>query len=318
MRRVIAALFSLTIMPPTTGTVFAQDFPHKPLRIVTAAAGGTGDFTTRVLAKGVADSMGWPVIVDNRPGGLAAIESVVRAPPDGYTLLVDSLAFLVGPLRPKIFYEMASDFSPVASLSSSPAVVVVHPSLGVRTVKELIALAKARPGDLNYGSTGIGGIAHLTGELFKAMAAVNIIHVPYKATALAMTEVISGQVQLMFVPTGPAAPHIQSGRLKAIAVTSSKPSLLLPGVPPVAATLPGFESTSLVGIFAPQKTPTPIVNRLNMEIVRALNRGDVRERYLSFGVEPAAGSTPEELTARIISETAKWTKVVADAGIKPQ
>ena len=295
----------------------SQDFPNKPLRIVTAAAGGTGDFTTRTLAKGLLDNMGWTVIVENRPGGLSAIENVVKAPPDGYTLLVDSLAFLVGPLRPKIFYDMAADFSPVASLTSSPTVLVVHPSLPVKSVKELIALAKARPGELNYGSTGIGGIAHLTGEMFKSMAGVDIVHIPYKSTAQAMTDVISGEEQLMFVPTGPATPHIKSGRLRALAVTGAKPSLLLPAVPPVAATLPGFESTSMVGIFAPLKTPVPIVNRLSQDIVRALNRDDVKERYLSFGVEPA-GSTPQEFTAKINYEMAKWTKVVANAGIKPQ
>ena len=316
MQCISAALFSITIVASTAGTVLAQDFPSKPVRIVTAAAGGTGDFTTRTLAKGIFDSVGWTVIVDNRPGGLSAIENVVKAPPDGYTLLVDSLAFLVGPLRPKIFYDLAVDFAPVASLSSSPTVLVVHPSLPVKSVKELIALAKARPGELNYGSTGIGGIAHLTGEMFKSMAGVNIIHIPYKSTAQAMTDVISGEDQLMFVPTGPATPHIKSGRLRGLAVTGTKPSLLLPGVPPLAATLPGFDSTSLVGIFAPQKTPGPIVNRLNQEIVRALYREDVKERYLSFGVEPA-GSTPQEFTAKIHSEMAKWTKVVANAGIKP-
>jgi tripartite-type tricarboxylate transporter receptor subunit TctC len=298
------------------GTGWAQDFPSKPVRIVTAAAGGTGDFTTRTLAKGISDSVGWTTVVDNRPGGLSAIESVVRAPPDGYTLLVDSLAFLVGPLRPKIFYDMAADFAPVAMLSSSPAVVVVHPSLGVKTIKELVALAKARPAELNYGSTGNGGIAHLTGELFKSMSGVNIVHIPYKSTAMAMTEVISGQVQLMFVPTGPAAPHIKSGRLRGLAVTCVKPSLLFPGVPTVAETLPGFESNSLVGIFAPQKTSAAVINRLNMEILRALRRDDVKERYLSFGVEPA-GSSPEELGTKINAEMAKWTKVVAEAGIKP-
>ena len=313
-RHSIAALLS-TAIALIAGTVSGQDFPGKPIRIVTAAAGGTGDFTTRTLAKGLTDSAGWAVIVDNRPGGLSAIETVVKAPPDGYTLLVDSLAFLVGPLRPKIYYDMAADFSPVALITNSPAVLAVHPSLAVKSVRELIALAKARPGDLNYGSTGIGGIAHLTGELFKSMAGVNIVHVPYKATAQAMTEVISGQVQLIFVPTGPAAPHIKSGRLRALAVTGARPSPLLPGVPTVAATLPGFEATSLVGIFAPAKTPAAILNRLSQEIVRALHREDVGERFLSAGVEPA-GSSPEEFAAKIISETAKWTKVVLDAGIK--
>jgi tripartite-type tricarboxylate transporter receptor subunit TctC len=178
----------------------------------------------------------------------------------------------------------------------------------------LIALARARPGELNYSSTGIGGIAHLTGEMFKSMTGARIVHVPYKATAQAMTEVISGQVQLMFVPTAPAAQHIKSGRLSALAVTGAGPSLLLPGVTALTAFLPGFEATSLVGMFAPLKTPAPMVNRLNQEVVRALAREDVKVRYLNSGVEPAGG-TAGEFSAKIVSETAKWTKVVMDAGI---
>ena len=309
-----AVLLPAILIALSAGSVQAQDFPTKPIRIVTAAAGGTGDFTTRTLARGITDSIGWTVVVENRPGGLAAIETAFKSPPDGYTLLVDSMAFLVGPLKPKLFYDMAVDFLPVAMLASSPTVLIVHPSLGTKSVKDVVALAKARPGELNYSSTGIGGIAHLTAEMFKSMAGANIAHIPYKATAQALVEVISGQTQLMFVPTAPATPHIKSGRLRAVAVTGARPSLLLPGIPAVAETLPGFEATSLVGIFAPLKTPTPMVNRLNQEVVRALAREDVRERYLSSGVEPA-GSTAGEFTAKILSETAKWTKVVMDAGI---
>jgi tripartite-type tricarboxylate transporter receptor subunit TctC len=271
--------------------VQAQDFPSKPIRVVTAAAGGTGDFTTRTLTRGISDNLNWSLVVENRPGAVSAIEAVVKAPPDGYTVLVDSMAFLVGPLRPKVYYDMAVDFAPVALIASSPTVLVVHPSLGVKSVKEIIALAKARKGELNYSSTGIGGISHLTAEMFRSMAGINIVHIPYKSTSQAMVDVLSGQTQLMFVPTAPAAPHIKSGRLRGLAVTGVRPSSLLP-----------------------LKTPTSVINRLNQEIVRALGRDDVKERFLSFGVEPA-GTTAAEFTAKIHTDTAKWTKVVADAGI---
>ena len=317
MRRFVAALFSMIVLAPGAGTVFAagKEYPNKFIRIVNAAAGGTGDFTTRTLAKGLIDDVGWSVFVDNRPGALSAIETVAKAEPDGYTLLVDSLAFLVGPLKPKIYYDMATDFSPVASVTNSPAVLVVPPSLAAKSVNELIALAKASPGKLNYASTGTGGISHLSAEMFKSMAGVNIVQVPYKATSQALTEVISGRVQVMFVPTGPAAPHIKSAKLRALAVTGARPSPLLLGVQTVAATLPGFEATSVVGVYAPPNTPAPIINRLSQEIARVLNRKEVIMRYLSAGVEPAS-STPEEFTALIKAETAKWTKVIKDAGIK--
>ncbi len=314
MRRFVAALFSLSMLAPAAGSVCAQDYPKKFIRIVNAAAGGTGDFTTRTLAKGLIDDVGWSVVVDNRPGALSAIETVAKAPPDGYTLLVDSLAFLVGPLKPKLYFDMAVDFSPVTSVTNSPAVLVVSPALAAKSVNDLIAMAKATPGKLNFGSTGIGGIAHLSAEMFKSKAGVNFVQVPYKSTSQAMTDVIGGRVQLMFVPTGPVGPNIKSGKLRALAVTGARPSPLLPGVPTVAATLPGFEATSIVGVFAPPKTPAPIINRLSQEVARVLNRKEVLLRYLSAGVEPAA-STPEDFTAQIKSETAKWTKVIKDAGI---
>jgi len=316
MYRFILAMFSIVIVVLGSGTVPAQDYPNKPIRIVTAAAGGGGDFTTRIVAKGVSDGVGWPIVVENRAGGLLAIETVAKAPPDGYILLVDSLGFLIGPLLQKTFYDPVTDFTPVALATSSPNILVVHPSLGVKSVKELIALAKARPGQLNYGSTGGGGISQLTGELFKSMAGVNIVHVPYKAAAQALTDVISGQVQLMFAATGPAVAHIESGRLRALAVTSGRPSALLPGLPTVAASgLPGYEAASMFGIFAPAKTPEPIVRRLNQEIVRALNRPDVKDRFLSAGIETVGGS-PEEFAGKIKSEIAKWDKVIKEASIK--
>lgn len=298
-----------------TATGSAQAYPDKPIRIIAAAAGGSGDFAARAVAQGLKDSAGWTVVVDNRPGGLLAMETVAKAPPDGYVLLIDSLAFVGGPLARQRIYDMTAEFTPIASVTSSPTLLVVPPSTAARSVKELIDLAKARPGKLNYGSTGAGGIAQLTGELFKSMAGVYIVHVPFKATAQALTDVMGGQVQLMFATTGPATPHIKSGRLRALAVTGAKPIALFPDLPTVAATLPGFESVSLVGIYAPPKMAAPMVTRLNQEIVRALDRADIKERFLRAGVEPA-GSSPAEFTAKIISETEKWKKVIKDAGIK--
>ncbi len=300
-------------------TVQAQDFPDKPIRIVTSGVGGGNDFAARLIAQGLSGSLGQRVIVENRPGasGIIAAQTVSNALPDGYTLLLYSGSIWLLPvLRNDVPYDPVRDFSPITLAVSSPNILVVHPLLPVKSVKGLIALAKARPGELNNAGGESGSTTHLAAELFKAMAGVKIVHVPYKSGATRMADLIAGHVQLMFATAGSVMLHVKSGRLRALAVTSAQPSALVPGVPTVAASgLSGYESESPFAIFAPAKTPTTIINRLNQEIVGVLNKADVKERFFSAGVE-IVGSSPGQLAATVKSEMARMAKVIKDAGIR--
>ena len=299
--------------------VSAHNYPHKPIRIVTGSAGGGQDLATRIIAQGLSSSWGQPVIVDNRGGsGIVTAEIVSRAPPDGYTLLVAaSPHWLLPLLQENVPYDPIKDFSPVTLALRLPNIVVVHPTLPVASIKELIALAKAKPGALNYGSSGTGASTHLSAELFKAMAGVNIVRVPYKGGGPALNALLSGEVQVWFPNAAAAAAHIKSGKLRALAVTSAQPSALSPGLPTVAASLPGYDSVSMIGIFAQAKTRSSIVGEINREVVRILNAADVKERLLSTGVEPV-GSSPKEFETAIKSEMVKWSKVIKDAGIRAE
>ena len=309
--RFLAWVFAIGAM--ALGAARAQDFPSKPIRFVTAAPGGSSDFTARLIAQGLTESLHQQVIVDNR--GNIDGELVAKAPPDGYTLLIDGASVWIAPLVQKTPYDPVRDFVPVTLAVSAPNVIVVHPSLPVRSVRELIAFARGKPRELNYSSGGIGAASHLPAELFKSMAGVAIVNINYKGTGPALNALIAGEVQLMFANPAIATPHIKSERVRALAVTSLQPSPLMPDLPTVAATgLPGFESVVIQGVLAPAKTPAAIVNRLSREIVKVLNRPDVKERHFNTGVE-TVGSTPEELAARIKSEMAKWGKVIRDAGI---
>ena len=318
-RRFFARTFLVGMMIFGAGVASGQNYPSKPIRMVTAEAGGGNDFVARLIAPGLADSLGQQAIVDNRggAGGIIAAEIVAKAAPDGYTLLVyASNIWIIPLLRTHVPYDPVRDFSPITWAARSPNTVVVHPSLPVKSVKELIAFAKARPGALNYGSGGTGATTHLAVELFKAMAKVNIVRINYKGNAPAIHDLLAGQVQLMFATASLAAPHIRSGRLRALAVTSAQPSALAPGLPTVAASgLPGYESISIYGIFAPAKTPATIITRLNQEMVRILNKADVKEKFLNSGVEPV-GSSPEEFAATIKSDMVRMGKVIKDAGIR--
>jgi tripartite-type tricarboxylate transporter receptor subunit TctC len=292
----------------------AQDFPSKPIRIVTGAPGGSSDFTARLIAQGLTENLRQQVIVDNR--GNVDGELVAKAPPDGYTLVIDGASIWIGPLVQKALYDPVRDFAPVTLAVSAPNVVIVQPSIPVKSIRELIALAKAQPGKLNYSSGGIGASSHLAAELFKSMAGVAIVNVNYKGTGPALNALIANEVQVMFVNPAIASPHIKSERVRALAVASLGPSPLMPDLPTVAAAgLPGFESVVLQGMFAPAGTPPARVTLLSREIAKVLNRPDVKERHFNTGVETVA-STPEELAARIKSEMAKWGKVIKDAGIR--
>ena len=302
----------------TSAVACAQNYPVKPIRVVTAEPGGGNDLVARMIGQAITPRLGQQWIIDNRggAGGLIAIEIAAKAPADGYTLLVYAgNVWTIPLLRKNVHYEVR-DFAPITWAARSPSTLVVHPSVPVHSVRDLIGLAKARPGQLSYGSGGIGTSTHLAAELFKSMAKVDILWVPYKGNGPAMNDLISGQVQLMFGTAGTVAPHIKSGRVRAIAVTSAEPSILAPGLPTVAASgLPGYESISIYGVYAPAGTPEAIIWQLNRAIVAVLNMPEIRERFFSVGME-AVGSTPEQFGATIRADTARLRKVINEAGIR--
>ena len=300
------------------GAGFGQDYPNKPVRIVTAEGGGGADFMSRLIAQGLTVSLGQQVVVENRGGasGAIAAQAVAKAPADGYTLLFYSNGIWTLPLLRDVPYDPVKDFAPLTLVAISPNMIVVHPSLPVRSVKQLIALAKARPGELNYSMGGTGTTPHLAAELFKSMAGVDIVRINYKGAGPALNELIGGQVQLTFATTASGMPHVKSGRLKALAVTSAEPSALVPGLPTVAASgLPGYESVASYGMFSTARTPAALVSRLNEEIVRVLRRAEVKEKLFNTGVEVVGGS-PEGFAAMMKMEMLKWGKVIRDAGIR--
>ncbi len=298
-----------------TGTVCAQDFPSKPLHILTQGTGGGADFASRMIAGLLTSSLGQQVIVDNRPG-VIPIEFVAKAPADGYSMLVYANGMWTEPyLRDNVSYDPVRDFAPVTLVSTAPNILVVHPSLPVKNVKELIALAKARPGELNYASGGGGTPNHLAAELFREMAHINIVHVPYKSAGAAVTGLIGGEVQMALPNAAGVVPYIKSGKLKPLAVTSARTSILFPNLPTVSASgLPGYESAGIVGAFVAAKTPPALVNKLNQEIARVLARQDVKDKFMIAGVE-AIGNSPDEFAAIMKADMAKWIKVIKEAHI---
>ncbi len=310
------SLYSALVFGQAATTGAALPYPSKPVRIITSEAGGGADFVSRLLAQEMAGGLGNPVIVENR-GGIVAPDLVVKAAPDGYTLLGTADNVWLAPLIRKTSYDAVTDFAPISLVGKAPLVLAVHPSVPVKSVKELISLAKRRPGELNYGTSTIGTPVHLAAELFKPLAGVNVVGVYYKGSAQALTAIISGEVQIMFGTVGTVMPHVKSGRLKPLAVTSAQPSTLAPGLPAVAASgLPGYEVAVTYSVFAPSKTPSAIINRLNQELVRILGRADVTEKFLKAGGIEAAASTPEQLAATVKSEMAKFGKVIKEAGIR--
>ena len=291
-----------------------ENYPNRPIRVVTAEAGGGSDVALRMIAPGLASSLGQQVIVDNR--GIIAAELVAKALPDGYTLLFSGATLWLLPfLRDHVAYDPVEDFAAIALATRTANILVVHPAVPVRSVKELIALAKARPGELNYATSGAGNSVHIAGELFRNMTGVNIVRVNYKGAAQALRDVLSGRVDLMFGVPGSVMPHIKSGRLKALAVTSAQPSALAPGLPTVAESVAGYESGSYLGFFAPARTPAAVIDRLNREAVRALNSADVKEKLFNTGTE-AVGSSAEALATLVKSDRAKTGKLLKDSGIR--
>lgn len=298
--------------------VFAQVFPTRPIRMVTSEPAGSGDFVSRLLAPVISPALGHQVVVDNRPGVIVAGQTVARAAPDAHTLIVYGGTLWLGPYLRKSPYDPIGDFAPITLASSSPCVLVVHPSVPASSVNELIELARSRPGVLNYGSGNSGSISHLAPELLKSMTGINIVRIPYKGAGPALNALIADQVQFMIATAPSASPHVKSGRLRALAVTSAKPTVLFPGMITVAASgVAGYEAVAYTGIFATAKSPATAIARLNTEIVRALRQPDVKEKLLAVGVE-AIGSTPEELGATVKEEMARMGKVIREAGIRDQ
>lgn len=300
-------------------TAHAQSYPSKPIRlIVPFPAGGPTDITARIISPKVSNALGYNIIIDNRGGGSSIIGSdiVAKSPADGYTLLISTVTNAINvSLIPKIPYNMVRDFDPVVQLFITTSILTVHPSLPVKSVKELIALAKARPGQLAYGSAGNGSPSHLAGELLKTMSGIKLLHVPYKGGGPAAVELVAGQVQLAFLSAPAVVPFIKAGRLRALAVTNATRSLVLPDLPTIAESgLPGYESEGWSGIFVPAGTPDTVVQRLYSEFAAAVRDSAIRAKLIAAGVEPAL-MPPDELGKKVRSEIERWGKIVNASGM---
>jgi tripartite-type tricarboxylate transporter receptor subunit TctC len=300
----------------------AQSYPERPVRLVVPfAPGGAADFVARAVADPLARRLGQPVVVDNKPGGGATVGAtlVANSPPDGYTLLYGTPGpQIVNPfLMGKLPYDPTRAFAPIVRLALVPNVLVVHPSVPARTVKELIDLAKTQPGKINFSSSGVGSSSHLAGELFKTMAGIEIEHVPYKGSGPALQDLLAGNVQMAIDSISVFLPYIRAGTLRALGTATLEPSALLPEVPPIAEQLPGFAAAAENYISARAGTPRPIIERLNMELNGILRSPEIRERLATVGVV-TTGGTPEELDDMIKSESAKWKKVIELSGAKAE
>lgn len=318
IRSYFVAMFIAGLLFGRIDMVHGQDYPSKPIRLVTGGAGGTSDFVARVLAQGFTTALGQAVVV-NYPSGNIPGQTVAKATPDGYTLLVAGATVWIGPLLQKeVPYDPEKDFLPVSLAVREPAVLVVHPSLPVHSAKELIALAKARPGELNYASGQAGSQSQLAMELFKYMAGVNIQGIPYANGSIRIAELLGGQTQIEIDNAVVVTPHVKTGRLRALAVAGLQSSPLLPGLPTISATgVPGYESIGRTALFAPAKTPDVIIVRLNQEVVRFLDLPGTKARLLEYGQE-AAGSSPQELAAIVRAERERLGKVIKASGIRGQ
>ncbi len=310
-----------TGMLMSAGAAHAQPYPSKSIRyVVPYAPGGSTDIVARVLALKLSEALGQQVVVDNRPGagGSIGADIVAKSPPDGYTMVtaVTGIMAINQFLYKKLPFDPEKDFAPVTQVGSLPLILVVHPSLPAKNVREFISFAKAKPGQLNYGSSGVGTATHMTTELFKTMAGVDLVHIPYKGSGQVMGDVIGGQLALIFDQIVSSLPHVQGGKLRMLGITSAKRFPSLPDLPTIAESgVPGYESISWAGVAVPAGTPKEIVARLHAEIVKVLAMPDIRERFLRDGIE-TVGSTPEQFAEHIRRERIKWAKVVKDSGAK--
>jgi tripartite-type tricarboxylate transporter receptor subunit TctC len=315
-RYAAAVLLSLLLAQ----SAFSQPYPSRAIRLVVPSSPGGGtDISARILAQKLTQQLGQQVVVDNRAGAGTIIgnEIVAKSPPDGYTLLMGVSTLAINPaMYAKLPYDAIHDLAPISQAVSVPNVLTVHPSVPARTIKELIALARARPGSLTYGSAGMGTNPHLSGELLRSLAAIDIVHVPFKGSGQSVISQLAGEIALNFPAVPTAFPYIKAVRLRALGVTTSERALALPDVPTIAeAGVPDYEATQWFGVLAPAGTPRPIIDRLHQETVRALRASDVTERLIAEGMVVVA-STPEEFAAYLKSETIKWSRVIKEAGIK--
>ena len=306
----------------TAGIAGAQGYPSKAVRlIVPFLAGGSTDIVGRTVAQKLSEMWGQPVVVDNRPGGGTTIgtDAVAKSAPDGYTLLVTPAPFTINPsLLARLPYDALNDFAPITLINTTPLVMVVHPGVPAKTVKELIALARAKPGQLNFGSSGTGGSNHLAGELFDAMAGVKMVHIPYKGNAGALTDIVGGHLDVVYNGLTSALALIKGGKLRVLAVTSLKRNAALPDVPTLDESgLKGFEAVAWNGLTAPAKTPRDVIVKINADVLKVVNSPDLKERLKAEGSDPV-GSSPEQFAAFLRSEIAKWAKVIKFAGVKPE
>ena len=322
MSRIVRFLIRIVMLfAAALGAAQAQSYPAKPIRIVVPfPAGGIADLFARLIGQKFNEAWGQPAVVENRPGagGNIGAEIVAKSPPDGYTLVMGSIgthSVNISLFR-KLAFDPIRDFAPVALVMEAEGLLVLHPSVPAKTVKELIALARARPGQLTYASAGNGTAGHLAGELFKSMAKVDMLHIPYKGNVPAITDLIAGQTSLLFATMPTVLPQVQAGRLRALAVTGAGRSPAAPELPNIAeAGLPGYEVTNWIGIFAPAGTPREIIHKLNGEILRVMQAPEIRTRLTNEGAK-FTPMTPDEFAAFVKSEVAKWAKVVKDAGIR--
>jgi len=309
------------VVTALAGSAGAQTYPTRAIRMLVGfPVGGGADVAARILGPRMSESLGQQIIVDNRPGAGSSIASEIaaKAPPDGYTLVsIGSSHAVNAAMYPKLPYEPAAGFSGIVLVATSPVVITANPAVPVKNFKELVALAKAKPGQLNYGSAGVNGINHLAAELLKRTAGIDITLVPYKGVAQSLPALMAGEVQLMFASMPGSIIQIKAGRIRAIAVTSAKRSVSAPDIPTVAESgVPGYEASSWFAMLAPAGTPRAIVNRLNAEAMKAIQSAEIQEKLLTQGMDPA-GSTPAEIDAYLKADIAKWTRVVREAGIKP-
>lgn len=311
-RWAVLASLALALLPGA----YAQDYPNKPIRII---VGPGPDIVARIFGQKFTEAWGQQAIIDTRPGGggTIAAELVAKAAPDGYTLLLASAAYTINAVLQPSSFDLIRDFSAVAFCASAPFILVVNPSMPVRSVQEIIALAKSKPGQINYASSGNGTPPHLAGELFKSMAHINIVHVPYKNAAPALVDVVGGQVQMMFAITSISLGQVQAGKVRGLGVTSAQRSPLAPDLPTLAESgLPGYEVIGWNGLLAPAGTPRAVVSKINAEVQRSLKQPDVLQRLKGSAYDPAAANTPEQFAEYIKVEIAKWTKLVKETGMK--
>jgi tripartite-type tricarboxylate transporter receptor subunit TctC len=317
------ALFSslAAVLLAVSSASMAQQYPSKPVRIVVPfAPGGGSDFIARFMAQRLTTSLGQQVIVENKPGagGMLGIDAGVKSPADGYTLTLIASSYTVNPSIYKFTFDPVADITPIIQMSQGPLLVVVRPSLPVKSIKDLIELAKAKPGQINFASSGQGSVIHMATELFQAMAGIKMNHIPYKGTGPALTDTLGGQTDVFFSSTATAMPHVQSGKLRAVAVSTAKRIPALPDVPTVAESgVPGYDVVLWHGLIGPKGLPRPIVERLNSEVTKALKLKETADQLQNDGVSPAGGS-PEQFRAQIEKEIKVWRKVAADAGVKAE